>query len=480
MATGPEVIWQPARLITRTALGEADAGVSCQADRAPTCYGFPGNRSSGARVNVTPGKARRRRGLRGSGGRESSSEVGVVSRHGAFPVLALAGLLILAACGLGKPASHGAVRVASVIHIGPYTQVFASPLPANTAQAGVVEGFREGQVLWEKSENVGHLVPPVRDYVTGQALTHLAAAMKAGKTRDLIPAGMDRFFQTRVAALTGRSATVATCDDGSKFKEVNPRTGKVGAGFPPTPGQAYLFETWRMGRHGGHWAITGFSVASLPSRSAEPCQPGMTGPGPSRRPNVAGLLRQMSRALRAARSVHITGAIQQNSKTVGLNLGLTRSGELYGQVTEDGAVLTLLSLHGHTYLKLSRAFLRVAHLPATACRLFCGKYLQYPAAQSHLLVGHLNMASMTHYLTSTPDDQVTLLGAVSVGGQPAWLLQDSHDNSIYVAAHGEPYVLREVSAPPGEDSLNLTQWNAARIPGPPPANQIVRPSQLTR
>lgn len=403
-----------------------------------------------------------------------------MSRHGAYTALALAGLLMLAACGLGKPASHGAVRVGSVIHIGPYTQVFASPLPANTAQAGVVEGFREGQVLWEKSENAGHLVPPVRDYVTGQALTHLAAAMKAGKARDLVPAGMDRFFMTRVTALTGRSATVATCDDGSKFKEVNPRTAKVDAGFLPTPGQEYIFETWRMGRPGGHWAITGLSVASLPSRSAEPCQPGMTGPGPSRRPNVAVLLRQMSAAVRAARSVHITGAIRQDGKTVGVNLGITRSGELYGQVSEDGAVLTMLAMHDHIYLKLSAAFLRVAHLPATACRLFCGKYLEYPAAQSHLLVGHLNMASMTHSLTSTPAREVTLLGAVSVGGEPAWLLQDSHDNSIYLAAHGGPYILREVSAPPGEESVNLTQWNAVRIPGPLPANQIVRPSQLTR
>jgi hypothetical protein len=83
-------------------------------------------------------------------------------------------------------------------------------------------------------------------------------------------------------------------------------------------------------------------------------------------------------------------------------------------------------------------------------------------------------------LTSTPAREVTLLGAVSVGGEPAWLLQDSHDNSIYLAAHGGPYILREVSAPPGEESVNLTQWNAVRIPGPLPASQIVRPSQLTR
>jgi hypothetical protein len=399
-----------------------------------------------------------------------------MSRHRAFTALMLSGLLLLSACSSGKPASHIVVRVGSVVHIGPYTQVFASPLPANPAQAGVMEGFREGWVLWDKSENARRLVPPVRDYVTGQALTHLISAMKASKARDLVPAGVDRFFMTRVTAIRGRHAILATCDDGSKFQEENPRTGKVNVAFAPTPGQAYLFETWRMVQLRGHWAITAFSVASLPSRSAEPCQPGMTGYGPSRRPGVAVLLREMSAALRAARSVHISGTIQQGGKTVGVNFGITRSGEVSGQIFENGAVLTVLATHGHSYLKLSPAFLRIAHLPATLCGRFCGKYLESPAARS--LTG-LSLASMTHSLTSAPAREVQLLGAVTIAGQLAWLLQDSHQNSVYVAAHGKPYVLRAVGPPPGEDTLNLTQWNAVRIPGPPPASQVVYPSQLT-
>jgi hypothetical protein len=77
------------------------------------------------------------------------------------------------------------------------------------------------------------------------------------------------------------------------------------------------------------------------------------------------------------------------------------------------------------------------------------------------------------------EDQVPKLGAVTVGGgQTAWLLQDSHGNSLYVAARGKPYLVRKVAAPPGEGSVNLTQWNAVRIPGPPPASQVVTLSQL--
>jgi hypothetical protein len=87
---------------------------------------------------------------------------------------------------------------------------------------------------------------------------------------------------------------------------------------------------------------------------------------------------------------------------------------------------------------------------------------------------------MTHSITSTPAGEVKLLGAVTIAGQPAWLLQDSHENSVYVAAHGTPYVLRAVGPPPGKDSADLTQWNAVRIPGRPPASQVVSLSQLMR
>lgn len=403
-----------------------------------------------------------------------------MSRQGAITALALSGLFVLSACGSGEPANHTAARVASVVHVGPYTQVFAGPLPANPAQADVVEGFREGQVLWSQSENAQHLVSPVRDYVTGQALAHLTSAMKANKANDLVPAGVDRFFMTRITAISGRNATLVTCDDGSKFQEENPRTGKVNLTFDPTPGQSYLFETWRMVQLSGHWAITALSAAPLPSRSAEPCQPGMTGPGPSSQPDVAVLLRQMSAAIGGASGVHISGAIQSGGKALGVNVSIARSGGVSGQISENGAAVTVLATHGHSYLKISPAFLQISNLPATACSRFCGKYLEYSAAVSHELLTGLSMAAITHALTRAPAREIKYLGAVNIDGQLAWLLQDSHEDSLYIAAHGRPYVLREVAPPPSEDTADLTQWNAVRIPGPPPASQVITLSQLTR
>jgi hypothetical protein len=195
---------------------------------------------------------------------------------------------------------------------------------------------------------------------------------------------------------------------------------------------------------------------------------------------VAALLKAMGAAVRSASSVHISGTIQQGSKTVGANFGMTRSGEFSGQVSENGAVLTMLATHGHTYLKLTPDFLRVAQLPASTCSRVCGKYVAYPAAQAQQLFGHQSMASLTHSLADTSPRGVKLLGAVSIAGQLAWLLQDSAESSLYIAAHGKPYVLRAVGPPPGDETLSLTQWNAVRIPGLPPASKVVPLSQLVR
>jgi len=139
-----------------------------------------------------------------------------------------------------------------------------------------------------------------------------------------------------------------------------------------------------------------------------------------------------------------------------------------------GGVLSVLSTHGHSYLKVSPGFLRIAQLPAAACRRFCGKYLQYPAARARDLFAHVNMDAVTRAMAGTPAHEVKLFGAVTIAGQLAWLLQDSHEDSLYIAAHGRPYVLRAIGPPPGLDAVNLTQWDAVRIPAPrPPASSCI-------
>jgi hypothetical protein len=157
--------------------------------------------------------------------------------------------------------------------IGRFTQVFDTPLPADPAQASVVEGFRTGMTLWDRSQESLMLVPPVTAYVTASALRQLKAALARTKAETLVPGGADRFFKTRVAVISGTSATITTCDDASNFEEVNPSTGVPNPAYRSPANQQYLFETWQMTRLGGHWAISVISLVTLPDSRAKPCQP---------------------------------------------------------------------------------------------------------------------------------------------------------------------------------------------------------------
>jgi hypothetical protein len=195
-----------------------------------------------------------------------------MNHFGRSVVLFISGLLVLSACSSGTSGPAQGSSTESV-RIGSYTQVFATALPSDHAQATVMRGFRQAQILWEKSNVQWHLVAPVTDYVTGHALTELTAAVAAGRQHHLVPSGADRFFRTRVTALTGTTATVVTCDDGSKFRERDQRTGQVDEASAPKPGQAYLYETWQMVRRSGHWAISAFTLSGLPSAAARACQP---------------------------------------------------------------------------------------------------------------------------------------------------------------------------------------------------------------
>jgi hypothetical protein len=217
-----------------------------------------------------------------------------VTDHGVRAAAALAVILMLPSCSSGTPtaaetpkasgaggtgtAPNPAARLTfsggqESARIGPYTQVYATPLPANAAQARVIKDFRAAQILWGESNEALRPVAPILAYVTGIARHDLMTALAAGRTRHLAPAGTERFFRTRVVALSGSSATVTTCDDGSKYREQNPRTGKINPAYSQHPGQAYAFESWHLVLRSGRWAIAAFSVASLPDSRALPCQP---------------------------------------------------------------------------------------------------------------------------------------------------------------------------------------------------------------
>lgn len=210
-----------------------------------------------------------------------------------FPLVAIAVLPLTAACGSGgSPASGGpaatrapapsisappgsVVAGPGIVRMGRFTEIFSTPLPSSAAETKVAADFREAMVLWDLSQEKRTLVPPVGSYVTGDALAILKKTLSAFKKQDLIPAGTDILFKTTVVAVTSPTATVTSCDDGSKYTEINPDTGAVDPSFANIPrDEQYPYVTWDMTLRAGHWTLSSVSALNAPAAAAKQCLPG--------------------------------------------------------------------------------------------------------------------------------------------------------------------------------------------------------------
>lgn len=202
-------------------------------------------------------------------------------RTAASVALVAFGLVGLSGCGPGHPATTppkpGASLSAAIsappsaVGINGFTQLFGTPLPASPAAARVMASFREALVFWDESEGNLFLAPPVTDYVVRDARKNLNEVLAAEKKDNYVPAGTDRFWNTKVTAITVHSAAVTTCDDGTKAVMENPNTGEL---MPAPPlDQQYLFETWNFVPLHGHWALTSFTLVYVPDPRAAACEP---------------------------------------------------------------------------------------------------------------------------------------------------------------------------------------------------------------
>jgi len=102
-------------------------------------------------------------------------------------------------------------------------------------------------------------------------------------------------------------------------------------------------------------------------------------------PAAAILVRQVNSAVANARSVHITATVTQDGSTVGLNVNLTRSNEMSGDVIYKNEPLIVLVRNGRAYIKVTTGAVKAMGLPSAACVLMCGKYLEMTASQSRSL-----------------------------------------------------------------------------------------------
>jgi hypothetical protein len=205
------------------------------------------------------------------------------------------------------------------------------------------------------------------------------------------------------------------------------------------------------------------------SGSASPGATATAGPPPG----AAALAKQVNAAVAKATSVHLSAHVLQGNTRAGLNLSMTRAGEMSGQISLNDAPVTILVTDGQTYLKLTAAALKAENLPSAACSLMCGKYLKLPASQAKSMLSGIGWSDFVGHSTTPPN--WSYVKTVTLNGQPAWQMRVPGQGIAYIAAQGQPYPLRLTQA---SNRADFTQWNSVTIPPPPAASQVVDLSQV--
>lgn len=183
------------------------------------------------------------------------------------------------------------------------------------------------------------------------------------------------------------------------------------------------------------------------------------------------LTTDMQRAMRSATSVHVSGRIVQPSKTIGLNLGVLRSGQLAGTISSGGVPINIISAGSGTFVKATPAFLRGLRLPSTVCATICGKYLKVPASKASALTDTVNMPALTGLLTMK-STHFTGLSTTTFRGKPVYVLHTKTGGTVRVSQAAPHLPVAVVSPHNRYGALVYSDWNAVPKPTAPPQNQI--------
>ncbi len=197
---------------------------------------------------------------------------------------------------------------------------------------------------------------------------------------------------------------------------------------------------------------------------------------PKPRSSATTLAADMKSAVRSAGSVHIAGHLTLAGKTLGLNIGVLRSGQLSGTITQNGVPLQVIATGGKAYVKATAAFLNQLSAPAGVCNVICGKYVELSASETQVLTQSLSLASLTRSMTrKTP--AFANGGTATVDGQQVDVLRTARGVTVDVAAAGSHYPLAVASAA-RHDELNFSQWDHVPAPAAPPKSEIVNVGNL--
>jgi hypothetical protein len=154
-------------------------------------------------------------------------------------------------------------------------------------------------------------------------------------------------------------------------------------------------------------------------------------------------------------------------------MGVHRTGDVSGSLSQNGASLSVTGVDGKFYVKATPEFLREVKAPANACPVICGKWLPLPPQTVSQIASQLNLHNLTGALDSITTGKVSEVGSTTVNGKTAWVLKGANGVTVDVSTASPHYPLRAHAGNGKSGVVTFTQWNSVPKPTAPPASQIV-------
>lgn len=192
----------------------------------------------------------------------------------------------------------------------------------------------------------------------------------------------------------------------------------------------------------------------------------------TRQPFAATLRADIGQAFRSASSFHMSGRLIYKGRPISFDVGLLRSGQLSGTISEQDLPLQVIATSRAAYLKITPALLRYWHAPSVACHIVCGKYVRLPTTRAALLLHGLRLRLSkleSGFAARVPP--LSKDGTAVVDGQKVYVLRSARGDTFDVATTGSHYPVA-FSASGGFSQVHFSQWNRVPVPSAPPPGLI--------
>jgi hypothetical protein len=221
--------------------------------------------------------------------------------------------------------------------------------------------------------------------------------------------------------------------------------------------------------------LAGCVVVTL---TASGCGGYSSGSSAPKEPSASDLQSSMRSSVASANSVHFNGNLSDNGVPVGVDMGVSRSGDLDGSITQNGAKLQVIGVDGKVYIKATPEFLKEVKAPADACSLICGHWVQLPPSEARPLTSQLTLQNLSDSVNSGQAAQLKESGKTTVNGTAAYVLKAPNGATVDVSQSSPHYPLQAHAGSGKTGTVTFSQWNSVPHPTPPPAKDVINLSGL--